>query len=215
VERAVAEARERQERRRAERQRELLVAELSHRVKNTLAAVIAIARQTARRSRSVTEYRDTLLSRLHALSEAHALVFEANWNEASLRQVIERTLAPFRPKDDERLVIDGPEIKVKPKAALSLTLVFHELMTNAVKHGALSAEHGRVSARWKTSSANGAGPRVELVWKEEGGPAVSPPTETGFGTLILQRSVEHELDGRARFSYPDTGLVCEIAFSTG
>jgi two-component sensor histidine kinase len=89
----------------------------------------------------------------------------------------------------------------------------HELATNAVKYGSLSVEQGHVSARWKTSTVNGGTRRVEFVWEEEGGPAVTPPTEAGFGTSLLQRSVEHELDGEARLSYPETGFVCQFAFS--
>lgn len=213
VDRALSEARERNERRRAERQRELLVAELSHRVKNMLAAVISITRQTAKRSRTVDEYRDTLMSRLRAMSEAHALVFEKNWSEASLKQVIERTLAPFRPADDDRIRLDGPEVMIEPKTALALTLVFHELVTNAVKHGSLSADQGRVSAEWQMRKADGGTRRVDLVWREEGGPSVVTPEETGFGMQLLQRSVEYELDGKAGVSYPETGLVCELSFS--
>lgn len=215
VDRALAEAREKAERRRAEQQMELLVAELSHRVKNILAMVMSIARRTAKSSRTVQQYEETFLSRMRALSDAHALVFEANWGDTTLQQVLERTLTPFRREGDRTIRIEGPRVKLEPKAALALSLIFHELVTNATKYGALSVEKGQVTAQWSIDPQHGSGKRVTFVWRESDGPAVTPPQEKGFGTTLLERSMRYELDGGAVLDFQETGLVCELQFSAG
>ncbi|MBB5753969.1 sensor histidine kinase [Prosthecomicrobium pneumaticum] len=213
IERALAETREREERRRAERQLELLVAELSHRVKNTLAMVMSIARRTARGSGSVAEYEEALISRLRALAEAHALLFEANWGDTSLRQILERTLDPFR-RDGERTIgLSGPRVPLAPKAALALSLILHELVTNAMKYGALSSANGRVDVSW-TLDESGGRPMVDLVWRESGGPEVAPPTRAGFGSTLVDRSIRYELDGTADLDFAPTGVVCRLRFVT-
>lgn len=213
VERAVAEAREREERRRAEEQLKLLVAELSHRVKNTLAAVMSVARRTARSHTSVAEYEKALLSRLRALADAHALLFEANWRTTRLDQILERTVAPYRRDGEGGVKVSGPEVKLPPRSALALSLIFHELITNSMKYGALSRDKGQVSAQWQIDG-NGSGDRVALTWSESGGPTVNPPTRTGFGTHLIERSIRYELDGEAVLRYPETGFVCELRFAT-
>lgn len=213
VDRALAETREKAERRRAEQQMELLVAELSHRVKNILAMVMSIARRTAKSSRTVQQYEETFLSRMRALSDAHALVFEANWGDTTLQRVLERTLSPFRREGDRSIIIDGPPVKLEPKAALALSLIFHELVTNATKYGALSVERGRVAAQWSIIPQDGGAKRVKFTWRESDGPAVTPPQEKGFGTTLLERSMRYELDGDAVLDFQETGLVCELQFS--
>ena len=214
VSRAVAEAREREERRRAEEQLKLLVAELSHRVKNTLATVMSLVRRTARNAQDVEDYEHTLLSRLRALSDAHSLLFEANWRETRLDQVLARTVEPFRLDDGRRNVrLAGPTVKLEPKVALALSLIFHELVINAVKHGAFSAEKGEVTAEWQVD-AGGTDSQVKLTWTESGGPVVAPPAKTGFGTHLIERSARYELDGEAQLHYADIGLVCELSFAT-
>ena len=214
IERAISEARERSERRRAERQLQLLVAELSHRVKNTLATVLSIAHRTAKSSRTVEQYQEALTGRLHALAEGHALVFEANWGETSLHQVLERTLKAFRRDGDRSISLSGPKVILEPKAALALSLIFHELVTNAAKYGSLSSENGRIEASW-TVSADADRARVALLWRESGGPPVEPPSHQGFGTTLVDRSARYELDGKAELDYRPTGLVCRIEFATG
>jgi len=214
IERAIAEATERAERRRAERRLQLLVAELSHRVKNTLATVLSIAHRTARTSRTLEEYEEALTGRLQALAEAHALVFETNWGETNLHQVLERTLDAFRRDGDHSIDISGPKVGLEPKAALALSLIFHELVTNASKYGALSTGKGHVEARWNIKS-NGSKPMVELFWRESGGPPVAPPDRSGFGSTLVDRSVRYELDGEAEFDYAPTGVVCRLHFAPG
>ncbi len=214
VSRAVAEAREREERRAAEEQLKLLVAELSHRVKNTLATVMSLVRRTARNAEDVEDYEEALLSRLRALSETHSLLFEANWREAHLDQILARTVEPFHRDGDRSVRLTGPKVKVEPKVALALSLIFHELVTNAVKYGAFSAEKGQITAEWELDP-NAADSQVKLTWTERGGPAVAPPEKTGFGTQLIQRSARYELDGEASLHFMDTGLVCELSFATG
>jgi two-component sensor histidine kinase/CheY-like chemotaxis protein len=216
VERAVAEAREKAERKYAEEQLQLLVAELSHRVKNTLATVMSIARRTARTVESVEEYETVLSSRLRALADAHALVFEANWADTELGQVVDRTLKPFR-REGRVTLSPGAQVALNPKAALTISLVLHELATNAVKHGALSNEEGQVSVGWRIDGADEMdGQRmISISWTESGGPAVQEPRRAGFGTTLLERSLSHDLDGEARVEFAPSGLVCELRFPPG
>lgn len=210
VERALAEARERTELRRAEHQKELLVRELSHRVKNTMAMVMSIVRRTARNSRTVESYVDNLSGRLRAMADAHALLFESNWTDAELLQVLERTITPH--EQGNRFEIDaGPVIHLDPKAALALSMVFNELMTNAIKYGALSHGNGRVTINWSRTEVD-AEPWLALHWREHDGPTVKPPEEDGFGTTLIQRSIRYELRGETTLDYAVTGLICDIRF---
>ena len=209
VKRALAEAHERRERRRAEERMNLLVAELSHRVKNTLATVAAIARLTVRQSSSLEAFDAAFSPRLEALSRAHSLIFEANWGDTELRTVVEQALNPFRRPGESGIRIDGDNLKLSPKAALALTLMLHELATNAAKYGALSEGGGMVEVRWSRPPEERA---VHLHWSEHGGPVVQPPTRKGFGHTLIERSVRYELDGSARLSFPPSGMQAEISF---
>lgn len=191
----------------------LLVAELSHRVKNTLAAVISIARRTGKGLDTVDEYKQALMSRLRALSDAHSLVFEANWRETKLDQIVTRSVDPFRWEGERHVTLAGPPVKLGPKTALALSLIFHELVANAVKYGSLSREEGRVTAEWLTAPNGGDADNVKLTWTESGGPRVTPPQAPGFGTTLIERSARYELDGEAVMRYPETGFVCELRFS--
>ena len=211
VKRALAEANERRERRRAEERMSLLVAELSHRVKNTLATVAAIARLTVRQSPSLEAFDAAFGSRLQALSRAHSLIFEANWGDTELRTIVEQALNPFRRAGEPSIRIEGEALKLGPKAALALTLMLHELATNAAKYGALSEAAGVVDVRWSVQPGD---PAVHLHWREHGGPAVQPPSRKGFGHTLIERSVRYELDGSARLSFPPTGMQAEISFPT-
>ena len=170
VRRALAEAHERRERRRAEERMALLVAELSHRVKNTLATVAAISRLTLRQSPSLEAFDLAFSRRLHALSQAHSLIFQTNWGETALRDIVEQALNPFRRPGEPSIRIEGDDLKLSPKAALALTLMLHELATNAAKYGALSDAGGVVQVRWALELS--ARPTVHLTWSEHGGPPV-------------------------------------------
>lgn len=210
VDRALAEARQRTEHRRAEHQKEMLVRELSHRVKNTMAVVMSLVQRTARNSSTVQEYSDNLMGRLRAMADAHALLFETNWSEAELREILNRTLAPYAQGRTDRFRIEaGPAVFLDPKAALALSMVFHELTTNAMKYGALAHGNGLIAVSWTRDDLD----NVRLEWREVDGPRIIPPEEQGFGTTLIQRSVQYELRGVVTLEYEPNGLICKIAFT--
>ena len=157
---------------RAQEQQKVLLAEIMHRVKNTLATVQAIASQTLRRAPA--EERDAFTARLHALSKAHDLLTSDKWDRAPLRAVVEAAIGPFQ---RERFVLEGPEAWLSASTSLHLTLALHELATNAAKYGALSNAAGRVHVRWKTTDTG----QLRFSWQERGGPTVAQPERKGFG----------------------------------
>ncbi len=212
VSRALAEAYERKERRRAEEHLKLLVGELSHRVKNTLATVSSIAHQTLARSADLKDFENAFLGRLQVLSDAHDLLFQANWGATDLRKVLERTLKPFEERPQDGVRLDGPSIMIPPRSAVTLSLVLHELATNAAKYGALSVDDGQVIVSWGLEDNGDGSHTVNLSWREEGGPPVAPPTRRGFGRTLIERGAAYELDGASSLSYPETGVQCEISF---
>ena len=208
VRRALDEARERRERREAEERGKLLVAELSHRVKNTLATVVSVARLTLKRAETLADFEESFFGRLNALADANGLIFEANWGETDIRRVLERTLRPFgQGRDSFR--IEGPVLPLPPKPAVALSLVFHELATNAAKYGALSRDGGVVEVSWSVDAER----RGHLVWRERGGPAVAAPSRRGFGATLIERSLRYELGGCATVTYPPCGAEARLDFS--
>jgi two-component sensor histidine kinase len=208
VRRALCEARERRDRREAEERGKLLVAELSHRVKNTLATVVSVARLTLKRAATLEEFEASFFGRLNALADANGLIFEANWGETDIRRVLERTLRPFG-QGAASFRLEGDVLPLPPKPAVALSLVFHELATNAAKYGALSRDGGGVEVSWEIDGRR----RVRLLWRERGGPAVAPPLRRGFGTTLIERSLRYELDGRAQISHPVEGVEARLDFS--
>jgi PAS domain S-box-containing protein len=193
-------------RKRAEAQRELLLAELNHRVKNTLAVVQGIAHQTFKNTDP--DARRGFEGRLVALAVAHNLLTDANWENASLEQLAADTLHTSGPSG-ERVSLSGPRILLPPREALAIAMALHELCTNAVKYGALSNDTGRITLDWSLS--DDAEARLELVWREHGGPPVSPPTRRGFGSLLLDRTLAHDLNGKVAMEFKPQGLVCSIS----
>ena len=187
------------ERRRAEETQKLLIGELNHRVKNTLASVQAIATQTLRHAAEPAEFAPTFIGRIHALARAHSLLSSATWQGASLRELVNGQLQ-LGTIDESRLTVDGPDVDLPPEMALHLALVIHELATNANKYGALSTSEGRLSFTWQ-GTAEG----LMLEWAEQGGPAVEPPSRRGFGTALIQRSIQAE-GGTAEPAYLPDGL---------
>lgn len=171
------------DRRRAEETQKLLVGELNHRVKNTLASVQAIASQTLRHSSGPAEFASTFIGRIHALASAHALLSGATWQGASLKYLIEGQLS-IGAIGTDRFDAIGPEIDLPPEPTLHLALVLHELVTNAHKYGALSVPGGKVRLEWQVDAG-----RLMLDWTESGGPAVEEPTRKGFGTALIERSL--------------------------
>lgn len=192
----------------ADQRLQLLVNELNHRVKNSMAVVQGLARQSFAASRSLEQARDDFTGRLVAFAAAHDVITEQNWEGADLRQLIERTLAG-QLLADRRVVLEGPQVRISPKTALSLSLALHELVTNAFKYGALSNDEGQVQVSWTASGAAGA-VRLHLIWAESGGPPVAQPERRGFGVRLLERALAVDLGGQVRLRFEPTGLVCEI-----
>ncbi|RYY27121.1 MAG: response regulator [Sphingomonadales bacterium] len=192
------------ERKRAEETQRLLVGELNHRVKNTLASVQAIATQTLRHSTGPSDFAPTFIGRIHSLARAHSLLSSTTWQGASLRELVEGQLH-IGTIDAERLTANGPDLDLAPEPALHLALVLHELTTNANKYGALSTPEGKVSLNWRVRRGV-----LELEWTENGGPIVLPPSRKGFGTALIERSLKAE-GGSATPNYAEDGLRWSLA----
>lgn len=187
-----------------ERQR-LLIAELDHRVKNVLANVRAMVKLSGRSAPSVDTFVGALNGRLQSMASAHTLLSKAEWRSADLAELAAAVLAPFRSVHGENLDIRGEPVRVPPKTAQGLALVFHELATNAVKHGALSDAGGRVSLSW---TGQGSGD-IELTWRESGGPSVRPPERRGLGLTIIDTALA-DAGARIKCDFESTGVVCVI-----
>ena len=192
------------ERAQAEQRQRLLINELNHRVKNTLATVQAIAFQTLKGETPLAEARRRFETRLMALSRAHSLLTAQNWEGASLERVV-RDSTEYLSEDRGRFRISGKEIWLAPRAALALALAFHELSTNAAKYGALSGEHGTVAISWVVEDGI-----LHLRWKESGGPEVAAPVHRGFGSRLIERGLAADLGGRATLAFEPDGLACTI-----
>jgi two-component sensor histidine kinase/CHASE1-domain containing sensor protein len=195
-------------RRRSEQQRELLVAELNHRVKNTLATVQSIAAQTLREGKSLRETRDSFESRLLALSETHNLLTREHWQGASLHALVQLELAPYA-GERERITVAGDDLLLSPETALALGMALHELTTNALKYGALSGAAGQVRIAWRRTEEAGA-PWLTLDWTEADGPRVQPPERRGFGSRLLETGLRRQLRGRVALTFPPEGVRCRI-----
>ncbi|WP_460447963.1 CheR family methyltransferase [Alsobacter sp. SYSU BS001988] len=182
----------------AEKQQRVLVAELNHRVKNMLALVIAIADQMATPGQSLAQYKTTLIQRLRAMARSYGAISRERWVDVSLANIVKDELEPF---GLQRVSLDGPALRVRPRQALSLGMVLHELATNAGKYGALSRAEGRVKVTW--SSQDG---RLTLHWREQGGPSAAVPQETGFGMQLIQREIGYTLRGTSEIRFDPTGL---------
>lgn len=195
----------------AEERQRLLLDELNHRVKNTLATVQSIAVQTRRDTLDAAGFERAFLERLNALARVHDLLSRVAWEGASLADVVSQTLAPHFVASNRggRLSLDGPDVRLGPNAAVTLTMAFHELATNAAKYGALSVESGRVQVRWRADD-----PRVpsaiEITWRESGGPAVVPPARRGFGTRFIETGLAREFDGTVELVFNPEGVRCRM-----
>jgi len=209
VRRALAEANEKAARRKAEQRQALLINELNHRVKNSLATVQAIAQQTLRAPEVPEAPRRAFSDRLLALARAHDILTDESWESADIRDVVAGALEPFGGGNERRFHIEGPPLRLSPKVALSFALALHELATNAAKYGALSVPQGRIEVIWNLEGLDGAR-RLRLRWVEKDGPLVAPPSRKGFGSRLIERGLAGELRGSAQVSYPPSGVMCEI-----
>ena len=192
------------QRKQAEVHRELLVAELNHRVKNTLALVQGLAQQTFKGTASSTEQRKAFAGRLVALGRAHDLLTQTNWENASLEDLAADALEA-RGANEKRISLSGPLVLLPPRQALSIGMALHELFTNAIKYGALSNNVGRIELEWTCSSEPQR--RLTVIWRELGGPVVSAPQHRGFGSILLEKT----LDGEVSIEFRPEGIVCVMA----
>jgi PAS domain S-box-containing protein len=193
-------------------QSRMLIDELNHRVKNTLATAQSIVWQALRTNSDPNVIRASIESRLLALSLSHDLLTRENWKSAGLLDVVHNALEPFGVSGGraERIMIKGKNIRFPPQAALALGIAFNELATNAMKYGALSNEKGSILIEWKIEQTSEGG-RLILHWQEKNGPPVTPPSHKGFGSGVIERGLAHELQGIARLDYRPEGLVCTMS----
>ena len=189
----------------AQEHQRLLINELNHRVKNTLATVQAIAFQTMKGDLTLPEARSRFEARLMALSRAHNLLTEQNWGGAALERVVRDSVEHLGGEQD-RFALEGPSVWIAPRAALALALALHELGTNAAKYGSLSRDGGRVAIAWRLTEED----KLVLEWKEQGGPEVAAPTRRGFGSRLIEQGLASDLGGEARMAFEPDGLRCTI-----
>lgn len=182
--------------------RDLLIGELDHRVKNTLATVQAIALQTFRGSDSPAAFTEALNGRLQALARAHELLTRGAWAKADLGDMVVEALRPFTPSGTGRLSVEGQAVRVAPEAAVTLQMIIHELAANAARHGAWSGEAGKVSLHWTASTEAG----LRLCWEETGGPPAREPAGRGFGSRLIERGLSRDLGGAATLAFRPQGV---------
>ncbi|CAN5399553.1 HWE histidine kinase domain-containing protein [soil metagenome] len=191
---------------RSEVHRQLLVNELNHRVKNTLATIQSIASQSLRNAGVDLAVRGAFEGRLMAIAATHNVLTDENWSAASLRQIIDGSVTPYR-NNPSQLTISGEDLLVSPKPAVVMALAFHELAINALKYGALSVAGGHVDIHWAVEG----GDRLNIDWTERGGPVVRPPERRGFGSRIVELALPGELGGQVDVDYRAEGLHCRIS----
>ena len=195
------------ERKANEDQLRLLLRELTHRSKNLLAVIHAIARQTASRTRSVEDFLDRFSARLCAIGCSHDLLIADNWQGASLRMLVEQQLGEHAEQFGETIAIEGEDVMLKPEAVHNLGLALHELATNAQKYGSLSDPRGQVRIEWQFCEEAS---KLKLVWQERGGPPVTPPQRSGFGRAMIETVIGQALEGDVSLSFPPKGVRCVI-----
>ncbi|WP_298960012.1 HWE histidine kinase domain-containing protein [uncultured Methylobacterium sp.] len=198
------------DRRLAEERQTLLIRELHHRVKNTLATVQAIVGSTARTASSIEDFYEAFVGRIMSLAHTHSVLTEDVWQTASLRNLLENELRPygdggFEPKAGGRIVLDGPAVDLASEVAVPIGMAIHELTTNAAKYGALSTPRGRVTIRWSLEPGEPRD-RLRFEWRESGGPRVAAPTRRGFGSRLLQRVLTTQVQADVAIDYAPEGL---------
>ncbi|WP_426041671.1 HWE histidine kinase domain-containing protein [Brevundimonas sp. TWP2-3-4b1] len=193
------------ERAKAHERDKLLVAELDHRVKNTLANIQALVTQSSRNAASLTGFVEGLDRRIHSMAKAHSLLTQSRWEGVSVEGLLTEELGSYI-QGSGVVHLEGDDAVLTPKSALSLSLALHELATNAAKFGSLSRVEGQISVAWRVSDDGS----LILTWRETGGPTVMAPTRRGFGSSLIERALALETGGRATIDYAPTGVVCEI-----
>jgi PAS domain S-box-containing protein len=204
------------ERKASEERQKLLIDELNHRVKNTLATVQSLAAQTAHAAGSHKAFQQAFEGRLIALGRAHDQLTARHWENADLKDILAAIAAPYETGGAKQIVVDGDSVTLTPRAALTLAMAFHELATNAAKYGALSVPTGRIDVHWDMTFGLSRKPdQLRIDWCEQGGPAVAPPTRRGFGTKFIETSIAFELGGSARIRFEEAGVCCTMRLKLG
>jgi two-component system CheB/CheR fusion protein len=201
-------ARDISERKWAEERQRILSAELSHRVKNTLAVVQVLAERSGSKATSVAECMEAFRGRLQALAAAHNALIASDWTSASLASLVRTTLEPYRGESD-RIDLNVQDLRLDPEVALTLALGLNELATNATKYGALSNATGRVALAARVEETE-SGQEFRLIWREEKGPEVQPPAASGFGTTMLREAIEYQHKGRVGLDWRKEGLIYRL-----
>ena len=195
------------ERRRAEARQDLLIAELDHRVKNVLARVAVIAMHTRQSGMTMDEFVQALDGRIQSMAAAHSLLSQSRWGGVGLTDLIRRQLAPYT--TDANTQIGGPEVMLTAAETQAVAMVIHELVTNAAKYGALSSPDGRVSVSWDRTRADAAA-ILTITWRELGGPPITAPVQSGYGSSLIRDLIPHELGGTVDLVFPSDGACCKI-----
>jgi two-component sensor histidine kinase len=198
------------ERKRAEEQQTMMVAELNHRVKNILAIVQSVAAQTMRSSSTLENFSNAFTGRLRALAIAHDILTETRWSGIGLNELLAAVLAPYRTPEEPRISIMGPAVLLPARAVVPLSMALHEMATNAAKYGALSMTRGRTEVTWQVTGD--IEKSVGLVWREQGGPVVEPGVSAGFGTRLIDLVISHDLEGDAQVDFDPAGVRWTITF---
>jgi two-component sensor histidine kinase len=195
----------------ADKLQKLILGELHHRVKNTLAMVSAIASQSFRAAASIEHGQKAMEGRLVALGRAHDLLMQVSWANASLTHTLSSATEPYDSQGERRFHFNGPDIRITSVAVIALAMTFNELCTNTTKFGALSVPSGRVEVKWTIDESK---QRLHLVWTESGGPAVEPPTRRSFGTRMMG-SLGQQLSGEVRLAYEPGGFIYSLDVPVG
>lgn len=198
------------DRKRAEERQAMMVRELHHRVKNSLATVQAIANSTARTATDIDSFREAFNQRVISLARTHTLLAENSWGVIPLRELLVAELEPYRGGDEMRVAMNGPDVALPSDVALSLGMAVHELTTNAVKYGALSSSSGFVAVDWRVETT-GESRQLRLSWVERGGPTVAPPSRQGFGSRLLRHMLGGQFNGKVDMSFEPEGLRFSVA----
>nr|WP_294505393.1 HWE histidine kinase domain-containing protein [uncultured Rhodopila sp.] len=193
------------ERQRVREHEKLLIAELDHRVKNTLGVIQSLVVQTSRSATSMADFVTRLERRIRSMAQSHSLLTRSHWNGVEINVLLGEELDQYG-QDDAPVTLTGPSLVLTPKAAMALSLAIHELATNAAKYGALSTAHGLVSLDW-CIAANG---EIDMHWTESGGPAVTAPQQRGFGSRLIEQALAMETGGRSAIHFLDSGVQCDI-----
>jgi two-component sensor histidine kinase len=194
---------------RSQADRELLINELNHRVKNTLATVQGLTASTLRSAVSIDEAKKLMDERIIALGRAHDVLTQEHWESADLCKLVLSIVQPYRTEHIKRIDVFGPDLRVKPRAAVALAMVLNELMTNAAKYGALSQPQGCVRVEWGKTE-DGSPAKLQMVWMELGGPLVQSPIRRGFGSALIEQSITYELGGTLEKNFDPAGLICTM-----